>query len=333
MKYLLFTLNAIVAGGILVSQQPAFSETSIFLTQGSSPAKLQQTTSVSLNKEISSALPSVITPSFVWSDGYNDNQHLAQSSQGVVEGTILFPSDYKPALRLCAQSTSNAYLMTCIDSPASQASFSMTLDPGDYYFFSYLDESNSQGRRGFFYFHTIGGYRAGGSVEPKVVTVRSVQTIRDVVVNEPNTCSEYSQYCITPPSASASSAQPTSSRSATTSTLRPGAYYRGGYVSIYEHNGQFCYSGFSRNGTLTASITEDPEQPNTYLFDGAEDSRARIFQVDANTLSYGGGEYEKINDAQPFNQLGDAMQTCLTSAEPYYESEEHTGRQRPSQNR
>ena len=117
-------------------------------------------------------------------------------------------------------------------------------------------------------------------------------------------------------------------------SLRAGSYYRGGgYVSIYEHSGQFCYSGFSRNGTLVASISEDPNQPDTYLFDVSGGRRVNIFQVDADTLSYGNSEYEWINDTLPFDQLGTDMQACLTSVEPYYESEEHTGRQRPSQNR
>jgi len=117
-------------------------------------------------------------------------------------------------------------------------------------------------------------------------------------------------------------------------SLRAGAYYRGGgYVSIYEHNGQFCYSGFSRNGTLVASISEDPTRSGTYLFDTPIDNNPRIFQVNDTTLSYGGGEYEIINDTLPFSQLGLEMQTCLTSEEPYYEFEERTDRGRPSQNR
>ena len=110
-------------------------------------------------------------------------------------------------------------------------------------------------------------------------------------------------------------------------TLRPGAYHSGGYINIYEYNGQFCFAGFSRNGSQTASISEDSEQPNTYLFDVDSDSSLRIFQVDANTLHYGGAEYERYSDAQLFNQLSSEAQICLTSVEPYYEFKEPTGRQ------
>ena len=149
----------------------------------------------------------------------NSTEVIAQANQGVVEGTVGFPSDYKPATVLCAQSASNLYLMSCVDSPRSDSRvpFRMALDPGDYYFFSYLDEVNSQGRRGFFYFHTPSSNRSGNSHQPRVVSVRSSQIISGVHVGDSRTCSDYSQYCIAPPSASNSG---TSSRSSTTPRLR-----------------------------------------------------------------------------------------------------------------
>lgn len=258
---------------------------------------------------------------------------IAQENQGVAEGVVGYPSDYKPESLVCAQSVSNLYLMSCVESPISEGmpSFSMTLDPGEYFFFSYVDEMTHGGTRGTFTFHTPSSTQSGNSHRPQPVSVGSGQTVNGLSVSDSATCREYSQYCIAPPDISASSR--TSQRSVSTPRLRSGAYYRGAYVSVYEHNGQFCYSGFSRNGSLVASISEDPSQPNTYLFDQDSGRGTRVFQVDANTLSYGGSEYERINDTLPFDQLGPDMQTCLTSVDPYYESEERTDRGRPPQNR
>lgn len=53
----------------------------------------------------------------------DSQQMIAQTNQGIIEGAALSPPDYKPALGVCAQSTSNSYLMTCINSPESQTTF------------------------------------------------------------------------------------------------------------------------------------------------------------------------------------------------------------------
>lgn len=123
------------------------------------------------------------------------NQYVAQNNKGTVEATIQYPSDFIPELRVCAQSTSNPYLMNCVDTAEEQRSVEMMLDPGEYYFFSY--EEWTDGRQ--FLFHSVGGFRSGASNAPKPVSVRVGQTTQDVVMNNPFTCSEYPQYCVTPP--------------------------------------------------------------------------------------------------------------------------------------
>ncbi|EDX82922.1 hypothetical protein S7335_519 [Synechococcus sp. PCC 7335] len=264
-------------------------------------------------------------------------QLIAQVEPGIVEGRRVFGSEVIDAMRVCAQLVSNLHLMTCIDQPAiwdgSIASFRMSLAPGDYYFFSYLEEDD-----GYFFYYAPSMFGSANS-RPIVVKVRSGQTTSGIIVSNGSTCSNYPQFCIAPPSsgtpATSSSQSGTAADSSSQSNdvppdLIPAAYYRGAYVSVFEHNGQFCYVGFSRNGQLIASISEDSEQPNIYRFDDPDHRDTRIFQVDATTLSYGGGEYERVNDVQPFSQVGSNIQACLTSEVPYFEAEEHTGRQRPS---
>lgn len=249
----------------------------------------------------------------------NRNQYLVQNGQGTVEGSALFPSEYKPALRVCAQATSNAYLMTCIDSPESQNAFSMTLDPGEYYFFSYLNN----GRGGAFIFHSIGNAQYGASDAPKAVRVIAGQITRGIVINESSTCEQYSQYCITPPDNR--SLVPTSLSNIGDRglpALQPGIYSRvSNFISVYQQDNRFCYVGTSRNGRLVASIAEDPERPNTYFFDGSSDRRRLIYQIDDMALSYGNSTYERDREALilTFEQFPSDLKECLTSTSSYYE--------------
>lgn len=121
--------------------------------------------------------------------------YLAQDSQGVVEGTLSYPSDILPAMRVCAQSTSNVYLMSCIDTEEDQGSFEMSLNPGEYYFFSYMLWPDAEQ----FIFHSIGGFRVDTSHAPQAESVVAGQTTRGIAINNPRTCEEYAQYCVTPP--------------------------------------------------------------------------------------------------------------------------------------
>ena len=107
--------------------------------------------------------------------------------------------------------------------------------------------------------------------------------------------------------------------------LQPGLYYRASYfIGIYQHENRFCYVGISRNGRLVASLSEQPEQPNNYYFDGSADSYSTIFQLDPNTLAYGdpSSEYKKELSTPPFSQLPSDLQNCLLSSESYYEPDE-----------
>lgn len=127
-----------------------------------------------------------------------DGIGLAQNTQGTVEGRIAYPSDFTPAMRVCGQSTQNPYLMSCVSTEENQPAFSLTLDPGDYYFFAFEANAFPDGR-GYFLFHTVGGFQAGGSNVPASVSVVAGQTTTGVTANNPRTCTEYSQYCATPP--------------------------------------------------------------------------------------------------------------------------------------
>ena len=127
---------------------------------------------------------------------------LAQSAQGKVEGTIQFPSDYVQTMRVCGQKTKNPYLMSCITTEEDQSTFSIDLDPGEYYLFSFIDDGYGAGRDAFF-FHSIGGFRAGASNAPAPVQVNAGRTTGSIVLNNNQTCREYSQYCVAPPSTSA----------------------------------------------------------------------------------------------------------------------------------
>lgn len=147
-----------------------------------------------------------------------NNLHIAQAAQGTVEGTIQYPSDILPAMQVCAQSTSNAYLMSCLNTEEFQSSFSLSLPPGEYYFFAYEEDAYGDGR-GAFLFHSVGGYRAGGSNAPAPVRVSTGLTSTGVVTNNPWTCTEYSQYCVTPPRSISTASGSTQSDSKQAETL------------------------------------------------------------------------------------------------------------------
>ena len=112
-------------------------------------------------------------------------------------------------------------------------------------------------------------------------------------------------------------------RNARSFNLRPGIYFRASNsIGIYQHESRLCYVGTSRNGRLVASLSERPEQLNTYYFDGSDDSGSNIFQINAETLGYGNSEYVRELSTPAFSQLPFDLQECLSSEEPYYESDE-----------
>lgn len=108
-----------------------------------------------------------------------------------------------------------------------------------------------------------------------------------------------------------------------TRSLHPGIYFRvSNSIGIYQHGNRLCYVGTSRNGRLVASLSENSERLNTYYFDGSDDSGGNIFQINAETLGYGNSEYARELGTPPFSQLPLDLQECLSSEEPYYESDE-----------
>ena len=179
--------------------------------------------------------------------------HIAQSAQGKVEGTIQFPSDHIPIMRVCGQKTSNPYLMSCISTEENQSTFSIDLDPGEYYLFSFIDDGYGAGRDAFF-FHSIGGFRAEGSNAPALVQVNAGQTTGGIVLNNNQTCREYSQYCVAPPSASSVISESMPSDSEITQLLIRGENWLWGGVEacnsakiIFDSNGS--YAAFQRDST------------------------------------------------------------------------------------
>lgn len=126
-------------------------------------------------------------------------QQIAQAQEGLVEGFVTYPSEVTPAMSVCAQSLSNLYLMSCIETPndwqGQPVSFKMSLAPGDYYFFAYeLNEPEASLR---YYSNSPSVYRGNG--QPNVVSVRSGRTVSDVYPGHYRTCDNYPDICITPP--------------------------------------------------------------------------------------------------------------------------------------
>lgn len=104
------------------------------------------------------------------------------------------------------------------------------------------------------------------------------------------------------------------------SALIPGVYYRRSYISIHQYGERICYTGGNINASTIASVEEDSEQSGIYRINGF-DAEAKLFQVDANTLFFGGAEYERIQDVGSFEEIGSDVQTCLSSQEPYFSQE------------
>ena len=234
---------------------------------------------------------------------------LAQSAQGKVEGTIQFPSDYVPAMRVCGQKTSNSYLMSCINTEEAQSTFSIDLDPGEYYLFSFM-ENGFVGGRDAFYFHSIGGFQ-GGSNAPAPVQVTAGQTTGGVVLNNYQTCGEYPQYCVAPPSASSVISESVPSDSEITQLLITGENWLWGGVEscnnakiVFDSNGS--YAAFQRDSsgwynaasvyestfsvknsalTLVDGRGEPTYSPATYDITAASESRIDMVRPSGESLT------------------------------------------------
>jgi hypothetical protein len=101
--------------------------------------------------------------------------------------------------------------------------------------------------------------------------------------------------------------------------LRTGIYYQQGskYIIIFGSNGNYCYSGRSRNGSNMASLNRDSRNLNSYKIYGWGD--AFVMQVNRNTLLFSNSEY--IYDGN-FNKdnLSFDEKACLKSRGSYKKS-------------
>jgi hypothetical protein len=113
---------------------------------------------------------------------------------GTISGQLSFPSDILPAMTICAQSTSNYYLLNCIESEDEQRTFQMDVRPGEYFVFSYISESSGE---------SITQYHAnwGNNSQPIPVRVNAGGTFTNVNPQNYVLCRErpYPSYCVRPP--------------------------------------------------------------------------------------------------------------------------------------
>lgn len=124
----------------------------------------------------------------------------AQSDEfGTVEVQLSFPSDYTPAMKVCAQSTENYYLLNCIETEEGPPGMTteLTIRPGEYFIFTTV-----LGER------TVGGdlytqYYAepGRESEPIAINVRAGEKITGISPITPAGCLSSSKpaYCVEPP--------------------------------------------------------------------------------------------------------------------------------------
>jgi hypothetical protein len=101
--------------------------------------------------------------------------------------------------------------------------------------------------------------------------------------------------------------------------LRTGTYYQQAskYITIFGSNGNYCYSGQSRNGSNMASLNRDSKNPNSYKIYGWGDTF--VMQVNKNILLFSNSEY--IYDGN-FNKgdLSSDEKACLKSRGSYKKS-------------
>lgn len=79
--------------------------------------------SVSLLLAIALCLPVVIEMS---------NEAIAASDEGGIEGKVTYPSDFIPALTVCAQSVNNFNQLKCVQTKDDQRTYKLTVKPGKY---------------------------------------------------------------------------------------------------------------------------------------------------------------------------------------------------------
>ncbi len=150
------------------------------------------------------ALNSQVTSETTSRERSEATNHSTNSSEfGTLEGTLSYPSDQLPALTVCAQSTQNYYLLSCIEAEANQRTFRMTIRPGEYYIFSYragaLRDGTTGNVRDAFLYHT----RSETSNDPLPVRVVAGKTVSNISPQNSRVCGTRTPdpaYCVKPPS-------------------------------------------------------------------------------------------------------------------------------------
>jgi hypothetical protein len=73
----------------------------------------------------------------------------SKEAPGIIEGTTLYPSDFNPAQRVCAQSIDDPNYERCVDVPeqtsAEAPTFSIKVAPGTYYVYATLKDPSELG--------------------------------------------------------------------------------------------------------------------------------------------------------------------------------------------
>ncbi|NEZ61053.1 PPC domain-containing protein [Adonisia turfae] len=134
--------------------------------------------------------------------GQPTSQSSSSAGEGVIEGRLTYPSDYVPALRVCAQSTSNYYLLNCISTELDQTSFQLSVSPGEYYVFSYEKDTFRDADTNVMYDAFF--YHANWEPNSNPIPVRVVagETVSGISLENYSICRDRAttpSYCVVPP--------------------------------------------------------------------------------------------------------------------------------------
>lgn len=108
---------------------------------------------------------------------------------GTIEGTTAYPSEFNPAQRVCAQSTTDSGYERCTDVPEQEGpdapKFSIKVTPGSYHVYAYLrnpaDLGLTESHRAYWTeFVRCGTISGCGSHAPLLVVVVSGMTVVDI---------------------------------------------------------------------------------------------------------------------------------------------------------
>lgn len=165
-------------------------------------------------------------------------------TNGVIEGKVAYPSDYIPAMTVCAQSTSNFQSMSCVNTREQWRTFKLTVKPGEYFIFSYIKDSFTDGKTGkkhdaFFYY--------AKNNTPIPVRVSAGVLTSDITPRDPRVCRydiPTAAYCTVPQSESialapdAQTTKPSQAAKPSGTEIAEGIYWFGLAERVLEVKGQ-----------------------------------------------------------------------------------------------